>query len=306
MKKLKFLMLLGLPMLFGEAYGQKYQSPQWEMPLVFIDGSGASDTIWFGYDPQATEPPYVIDSQFDEGWKWIDTTKFHAYLFQKIPNWGTGLPNCPIHSDSVRKRDIINPEFIIYSQVGFTKGISPITIKWVDELLDSEKLPEKQYPPLTPRPRAKIDMWISGGPQEPSICFDAPRSFTNYITDDIICPVPTRDSMTIYTIGGSCLPFCEFSFTLTSHNFNEYGSVVNTEKADVSLHPNPAKNYIVLELSYSEISKIKIVDLSGKQIMVMFSNEKNVELNISHLEKGIYILQIEQKNKLYFKKIIKL
>ncbi len=80
MKKLKFLLLLGLPLLFGEAYGQKFQEPQWSINIYFMDGTGARDTLTVGYDPSADTFSETIDPQFDESWEWIDTTNFNVYL----------------------------------------------------------------------------------------------------------------------------------------------------------------------------------------------------------------------------------
>ena len=67
-----------------------------------------------------------------------------------------------------------------------------------------------------------------------------------------------------------------------------------------SIYPNPAKD--VLNISFGSINKINIVDLSGKNIL---SNENSNFINVSSLQKGMYLIQMEIDDKIYDEKFIK-
>lgn len=68
-------------------------------------------------------------------------------------------------------------------------------------------------------------------------------------------------------------------------------SIFDETVQHLKIYPNPAQNHILLE-STEAIETIQIYDLSGK---VVYSDETNsqalIELNISMLEKGAYIIQ---------------
>lgn len=70
---------------------------------------------------------------------------------------------------------------------------------------------------------------------------------------------------------------------------------------DVKIYPNPAKDLINIT-SKKEILSVEILDLSGKKI----SETKNSNINVSHLTKGIYLLNIKFVNgKSKLQKLIK-
>lgn len=67
-----------------------------------------------------------------------------------------------------------------------------------------------------------------------------------------------------------------------------------------SIYPNPVKDILYTQLK--DVKKIKIVDLSGKNTL---SNENSNFINVSNLQKGMYIVQIEIEEKIYNEKFIK-
>lgn len=84
------------------------------------------------------------------------------------------------------------------------------------------------------------------------------------------------------------------------------GSTLSTTQfnnADLSIYPNPASNgFVNIRSTSADAMTIAVYDLLGKQI----SNTTltNNRLNVSELNKGIYILKISQNNKSITKKII--
>lgn len=74
--------------------------------------------------------------------------------------------------------------------------------------------------------------------------------------------------------------------------------------SSIKVYPNPTQDFINIS-NDKEISKIALIDLSGKQVLNKSVNSKNEKLNISHLPKGIYILKVESNGKEKSFKVIK-
>lgn len=74
--------------------------------------------------------------------------------------------------------------------------------------------------------------------------------------------------------------------------------------ANLNIYPNPATDLI--NISYpTSIENIEIFDLTGRKILSKTVSEKETQLNISHLNSGIYILNIKTDEGLGSKRIIK-
>ncbi|SIQ70090.1 Por secretion system C-terminal sorting domain-containing protein [Chryseobacterium sp. RU37D] len=61
------------------------------------------------------------------------------------------------------------------------------------------------------------------------------------------------------------------------------------EKRDVSIYPNPATDYLIVQ-SKRKISGAEIFDISGRKVM---SSDKADKINVSALIKGSYILNVK-------------
>ena len=82
--------------------------------------------------------------------------------------------------------------------------------------------------------------------------------------------------------------------TLSTNSFPENNSL--------TIFPNPAKNLLQIKWD-SEIEEIRIIDSLGKILLVQTQN--NTEINVEHLSKGIYTLEISTGNGKIFRKFIK-
>jgi len=61
----------------------------------------------------------------------------------------------------------------------------------------------------------------------------------------------------------------------------------------VNIYPNPAQNYIVVEfLMDYETENIEILDIVGKTIRQITIESSITQINISDLEKGIYLIKV--------------
>ncbi|MBV6485682.1 MAG: hypothetical protein KFKLKKLM_02271 [Flavobacteriales bacterium] len=104
------------------------------------------------------------------------------------------------------------------------------------------------------------------------------------VIDSFSC-VNYSDTITILTIG--------------TENLKE-----NNE--EVLIYPNPANQQLFIQLQTIEpLVKVKMFDVFGKMVFnKSINNEQIVELNLSDLSKGVYLLQLTLQNKLLEKKVV--
>ena len=79
-----------------------------------------------------------------------------------------------------------------------------------------------------------------------------------------------------------------------------------SSKESLSINPNPAINYIIIENTFGE-SVLLVHDLLGKEILSqqITNSQNSITLDITTWNKGMYIVQIESKDKNLTRKIIK-
>ena len=73
------------------------------------------------------------------------------------------------------------------------------------------------------------------------------------------------------------------------------------------IYPNPTKNNLTIQLKEDkEISKIEFVDFSGRIVQPnKISRKKNqIKVNVSNLDKGIYVLNLSSDKEVYKVKVI--
>jgi len=73
------------------------------------------------------------------------------------------------------------------------------------------------------------------------------------------------------------------------------------------IYPNPAKSFVEISSDKFSISKIEIMDISGKQVDILNNiSENDVNIDISELQNGIYFIKISTlKNSVIIKKFVK-
>jgi len=76
-----------------------------------------------------------------------------------------------------------------------------------------------------------------------------------------------------------------------------------TDKHAISLSPNPAHNNIYLIHNNEKIYQVNIFNISGTKIST--PSPDNDKIDISNLEKGIYVVQIKTKENIFNLKFIK-
>ena len=78
-------------------------------------------------------------------------------------------------------------------------------------------------------------------------------------------------------------------------------SVDDQNQLDISIYPNPTSDIVYIDGNYTQL-KVVVYDILGKQVM---KESITNSIDISQLEKGVYILQLSDGAKLTTQRIIK-
>lgn len=110
----------------------------------------------------------------------------------------------------------------------------------------------------------------------------------------------SNDAMTIHYKEGQ-----SGSVALTEIGKMFFGTISGIKKLQntsnqILVYPNPATDYIYLK--NKEYNKVQIINTSGVTVMTIQSSLPEMQINISHLPKGIYIIKLDQ-NVVKFTKI---
>jgi hypothetical protein len=84
-------------------------------------------------------------------------------------------------------------------------------------------------------------------------------------------------------------------------------TAISIDSNNIKMYPNPSNSIVTFNSIKERINKITIVSLDGKQVINQLVNNLNeYQLNVSNLENGIYLVNIETKEgKTHTQKLIK-
>lgn len=85
--------------------------------------------------------------------------------------------------------------------------------------------------------------------------------------------------------------------TLSTENFNMNNKFV--------ISPNPANNILNITSDIAKIQSVSIVDLNGRTVKQLEVNNTNSQINVSDLNAGVYMLNIQSEEGKTVKKFIK-
>ena len=71
-----------------------------------------------------------------------------------------------------------------------------------------------------------------------------------------------------------------------------------------NIFPNPAKNNLTIENSNFVIKSVELYNIAGQLVKSENVNSMKTNLNVSNLNKGIYILEIKSKETSIRRKLI--
>ena len=107
----------------------------------------------------------------------------------------------------------------------------------------------------------------------------------------------------VYQIQGNRNPFVDHpEWVLLVWRPNMDVSEVNAQ--EVSFFPNPVKNILNIK-SEKTIEKIEIISATGQKVQTGKPNSKDVEINMNHLPKGVYIVKYTIDGKVSTEKVVK-
>ena len=94
-----------------------------------------------------------------------------------------------------------------------------------------------------------------------------------------------------------------WKLTDNSLSTKDYNNAI-TQK--LNIFPNPASNIVTIKMDDEiEIENVEIYNLIGKKVISEnVNNQKNIELNVSNLSKGIYVVKAKVNNFIISKKLI--
>ena len=267
-----------------DRYVEKYQPemvPAWLFPIIFKDATGARDTIYFGYDEEATNTLHA-DTMFSEMYVPADSFEFNAF-------WS----KCPSTlCDSLMIVDINIIKGIASYSINFRNGLLPVTMYFDATFLSDDVLP---FPDQSPNPKAQINIkngWPMSAWSDPGHTYPCHYHYHLLITDNSL-----QGDLCVYTdsiefiadpdivdfIGG-------FFFQLRP--WTGFMPVSNKEvenRVAPKIYPNPARGSFTVKNRKDQQLYLEMYNLFGQRVKaVSFTGE--VEINISGLQKGLYIL----------------
>lgn len=87
-------------------------------------------------------------------------------------------------------------------------------------------------------------------------------------------------------------------FITSSLNVEDY-----SRETSITLFPNPAQDFVTLSVSENKTYTYSLLDINGKKINQGITSNSKTKLSLTHLEKGVYFLQVFEDN--HFVKAIK-
>lgn len=88
-----------------------------------------------------------------------------------------------------------------------------------------------------------------------------------------------------------------------------YNSTVGLQKysnnLDVKIYPNPANNFVVIDLNDAKEKTIEVFDVTGRIIISEQTAETKKQINISKLDEGVYYVRVSCNGLQYISKLIK-
>ncbi len=112
-----------------------------------------------------------------------------------------------------------------------------------------------------------------------------------YITGIYLSPTITLDNYVLYNVGTNRLNMFDFDFFVAKIN-STTTSIEEYENIDLEIYPNPTHNIVnITGLSSIESSIVNIYDVQGKLILSKEIKQQGT-IDISELNKGIYIVKI--------------
>ncbi len=290
---MKKILLLTFVLIAANSFAQKPWRAKLFVHFINSNNKLVTDTIWFGLDS-------LDDEGFQEGFDVFDT----AGNVNKILSHDSLVQNqfntdCGNLKTNIKKLKYGETRFDFYAMGRIISMSWDTTDFLYDDSLNNNYL---SFAVLTPK-----NGYI-GNIDAVNFDFIGRYKNRNYIE---------RDSVEV--INESPLFYCNtklsvFAFSLTVVFVNQLWnlSVKQTEETNFLISPNPFKNNVKIVFKNDVLSNklnLKVHSITGKLVKetYLFVNDGDANVDLAHLDEGIYILSIEDEvnRKVSYHKIIK-
>jgi len=284
-----------------DRYVEKYQPeeiPAWLFPIIFKDATGAMDTIYFGYDEEASAA-FPLDTIFSEIYVFADSSQFNAFWSKCPPSLCDSLKILDIN---ITGNNVLGGYFL-----NFRNGLLPVTMYFDVTLLSDEALP---LPDQSPNPRAQINIkngWPFSAWSDPNHTFPCDYHDPLLITDNSLMGEFCIYSDSIEFIADPDIADTLIGFSFRLLPWTGLNPVSNKElENDLSLniYPNPVNNELTIETDEDFIGKLILYDLFGNSVSNLdVSIIDRYTLQVGSVPSGIYLLYLNSENSQHTYKI---
>lgn len=95
-----------------------------------------------------------------------------------------------------------------------------------------------------------------------------------------------------------------YNFAKETIIYNNGTTGINENKLSVNVYPNPSSDYFRVETKNTNAATINVYSLSGQLVISVNSNNLSEEkIEVSSLQKGLYLLEIKQDSEIYTSKL---
>ncbi len=303
MKKLLIPLLFAFPLI---AHSQTIytipwatKQPKFVFPIFIEEGGGQRDTLYLGYDPNASVISFDTASQdFGVVTTHVDTNMFYAKWYASL-YCGASTICTEVYKANICRLTALGT-FPSNVSIICNKGIMPLKFSWDNTLFYSDSLP---FPSNIGAPRA----WgrITGqypfcGQRENFVQIVDMGGF--FIVSDTVCCVTgwASDSVTYYPLNGQT----------QSVNSGYIGFSIEAWNSPTNIESVLAENYFNISSFEKDITitclkeelTISVYDLMGKEYLSK-KIKSNEFCNIPKLKANLYLLVI---NNSHFRKTFKI
>ena len=264
---------------------QPVDTPAWLFPMCFKNNFGEWDTIYLGYDNNATS---LLDTILGEI-KLIplDASKFNAFL------------NTTSNEDSALKYEVNN--FSNMFSIDFTEGILPLTMYWDNRQFYSDSLP---FPDLDTLPRARGELFCSDGSPYFTNCSHSEIILTDLSFAGMLGPFVRMDSMYFDGNGIDDQPGTLLLYFVPFDDPTS-GTDEPIQSSGFEIYPNPARDHLWIHSEPHIPFRYEIYNLLSEIVVhsaVAASGE--IKIDLQGLHSGIYFVQINTEKGSLTSKII--
>ncbi len=267
------------------------QQPKFVFPIFIEEGGGQRDTLYLGYDPNASEISFDTASQdFGVVTTHVDTNMFYA-KWQAVLHCGIDTLCTEVYKANVCRLASWGA-FPGEVTIICNKGIMPLKFSWDNTLFYSDSLP---FPSNIGAPRAwgRITGQYPFCGQRENFIDIYPFGGFFMVTDTVFCCVDAAsDSVTYYPLHGQTQPV---SSGYIGFSIEAWNSPTNIEDvlAENYFNVSSFENDITITCLKEELT-ISVYDLMGKEYLSK-KIKSNEFYNIPKLKANLYLLVINNK-----------